>query len=67
MLSRLHGNYDIIDGGRIHSSLVDLTGGMGEMVPLKDSINDTNLKNIIVNCSKMNSIMGSAIFVSAAF
>ncbi|XP_059146063.1 calpain-9-like [Physella acuta] len=60
--AKLHGNYDIIDGGRIHSSLVDLTGGMGEMVPLKDSINDSNLKNIILNCSKMNSIMGSAIF-----
>ncbi|KAI8729645.1 calpain-9-like isoform X2 [Biomphalaria glabrata] len=60
--AKLHGNYDVIDGGRIHSSLVDLTGGIGEMVPLRQEIADRDLRNILVNCSKMNSIMGAAIF-----
>ncbi|XP_005093816.2 calpain-9 [Aplysia californica] len=60
--AKLHGDYNTIDGGRIHTSLVDLTGGMGEMVPLKTSISLPELKEMIINCQKMNSIMGGAIF-----
>ncbi|CAL1535909.1 unnamed protein product, partial [Lymnaea stagnalis] len=63
--AKLHGNYDIIDGGRIHSSMVDMTGGIGEMLPLRDQIADKELRNIILSCSRMNSIMGAAIFNQA--
>ncbi|CAG5129990.1 unnamed protein product, partial [Candidula unifasciata] len=60
--AKLNGNYDVIDGGRVHTSLVDLTGGIGEMLVLKKNITDSDLQDVLFNCRTMNSIMGAVIF-----
>ncbi|CAG5115737.1 unnamed protein product, partial [Candidula unifasciata] len=61
--AKLYGNYNVLDGGRIHTALVDLTGGLGEMVALKEQISDNDLTDLLLRCSKMNSFMGGSIFV----
>lgn len=60
---RLYGNYNPLDGGTIHKALVDLTGGLGEKIPLKEQISDTDLADLLIKCQKMNSFMGGAVFV----
>ena len=64
MLCRLYGCYEAIDGGRVHDALLDLTGGITELVDLKD-ISSGKLIPIMTACDQMDTIMGAAIFVSS--
>ena len=64
MLCRLYGCYEAIDGGRVHDALLDLTGGITELVELKD-ISAGKLIPIMTACDQMDTIMGAAIFVSS--
>ncbi|BFZ04245.1 hypothetical protein BsWGS_07284 [Bradybaena similaris] len=61
--AKLYGNYNVLDGGRIHTALVDLTGGLGEMISLKEEISDKELTDLLLRCTKLNSFMGGSIFV----
>ena len=62
VLCRLYGCYEAIDGGRVHDALLDLTGGITEMIDLKD-ISSDKLIPIMTACDEMDTIMGGAIFV----
>uniref|UniRef100_A0A0B7BIK0 Calpain catalytic domain-containing protein n=1 Tax=Arion vulgaris TaxID=1028688 RepID=A0A0B7BIK0_9EUPU len=61
--AKLYGNYNVLDGGRIHTALVDLTGGLGEMVPLKEQISDSDITDLLLRSQKLNSFMGGSVFV----
>ena len=62
VLCRLYGCYEAIDGGRVHDALLDLTGGITELIDLKD-ISSDKLIPIMTACDEMDTIMGGAIFV----
>jgi len=62
---RLRGCYEALDGGKLHDSIVDLTGSIAETIDLKDASSiPSNLYDILWKCYKMNSMIGGAINVS---
>ena len=54
--------YEAIDGGRVHDALLDLTGGITELVDLKD-VSADKITSTMTDCDQMDTIMGAAIFV----
>ena len=65
MFYRLRGNYEALKGGKLHDALVDMTGGLGELILInnKSEIPD-NLYDLMWKCSQMNSMLGASIHVS---
>ncbi|KAK7111530.1 calpain-1 catalytic subunit-like [Littorina saxatilis] len=61
--AKLHGCYDLLDGGRIHEALIDLTGGISELLILKDATEE-ELAPTLVGLHEMATLMGGAIFPS---
>ena len=59
---RLYGSYEAIIGGRVHDALLDMTGGIAELVELADNSVD-QLTTILTSCYRMDTMMGGAIFV----
>ncbi|XP_076444186.1 calpain-9-like [Babylonia areolata] len=59
--AKLNGCYESIVGGRVHDALLDLTGGITELVDLQDSSLDT-LTSVLTSTYHMNTLMGGAIF-----
>ena len=64
--SRLHGSYQALEGGKIQDALVDMTGGIGEVVGMhnKEEIPKGLFKSIL-QTHRMNSLMGCSIPVSS--
>ena len=64
---RLRGNYEALDSGKLQVALVDMTGGLGEVIEISDKgeIPD-NLYDLMWKSSQMNSMLGASIHVSAA-
>lgn len=60
--AKLYGCYEAIDGGRVHDALLDLTGGVTELVKLRGNITPSKLTQILNDCSRMETLMGGAIF-----
>ncbi|XP_025084605.1 calpain-B-like [Pomacea canaliculata] len=60
--AKLYGCYEAIDGGRVHDALLDMTGGITELIKLKGAIDVEKLTNILTMCWSMETLMGAAIF-----
>ncbi|XP_025084645.1 calpain-8-like isoform X2 [Pomacea canaliculata] len=60
--AKLYGNYGAIDGGRINDAMLDFTGGITEIIDLKESFNEEKLSNILEVFWSMETIMGVTIF-----
>ncbi|PVD39581.1 hypothetical protein C0Q70_02216 [Pomacea canaliculata] len=62
--AKLYGNYGAIDGGRINDAMLDFTGGITEIIDLKESFNEEKLSNILEVFWSMETIMGVTIFLN---
>ena len=62
---RLRGNYEALDGGKLQDALVDMTGGLGEIIDIsEDAEIPDNLYDLMWKSSQMNSMLGASISVS---
>ena len=61
---RLYGCYEYIDGGLINNALVDLTGGISEIIEMQGGKSLEQLYKTLLSDKRMNTLMGGAIFVS---
>lgn len=61
---RLYGCYEALDGGRVHDALLDMTGGVTELVDLRGSVSPDKIADLLMACEGMETIMGAGIFVS---
>ncbi|XP_041364507.1 calpain-A-like [Gigantopelta aegis] len=59
--AKLNGCYEAIEGGRIHHALVDMTGGISELIVLKEGISLDELQTTLLSKKKMNTLMGGGI------
>ncbi|KAL8566600.1 hypothetical protein ACOMHN_054822 [Nucella lapillus] len=59
--AKLYGCYEAIVGGRVHDALLDLTGGITELVELEETAEDT-LTSLLIDTYNMDTLMGGAIF-----
>lgn len=65
---RLRGCYEALDGGKLQDAMVDLTGGISEVISLEDKNKVTYELYDLLRCSfSMKSMLGAAIFVSDAY
>lgn len=62
---RLHGSYEALHGGWTDDALVDLTGGIGQRIHLKEA-DETELWKELLHDFQMNSLLGASIYVSAS-
>ncbi|XP_046584747.1 calpain-A-like [Haliotis rubra] len=61
--AKLYGSYEAIDGGRIHDAMVDMTGGISELIDLVEHVQPRDsLARALQDCSQMNTLIGGAIF-----
>lgn len=61
---RLRGCYEGLDGGKLQDALVDLTGGISEVIDLKDKGSlPPNLYDLLLRSYSMKSLLGCCIFV----
>ncbi|XP_041364337.1 calpain-A-like [Gigantopelta aegis] len=60
--AKLYSCYEAIDGGRIHHALVDMTGGISELIQMQGGISLDKLQTTLMSCKKMNTLMGGSIF-----
>ena len=62
---RLRGSYDALDGGLTQDALVDMTGGISEVINIenKREVPD-NLYDMLMKSFSMKSMLGACIFVS---
>uniref|UniRef100_A0A914CPI3 Calpain catalytic domain-containing protein n=1 Tax=Acrobeloides nanus TaxID=290746 RepID=A0A914CPI3_9BILA len=58
--AKLHGSYEALDGGATRSALVDLTGGLSDLILLKDP--PANLPALIKRGLEMGCFFGCAMF-----
>ncbi|XP_041364338.1 calpain-8-like [Gigantopelta aegis] len=59
--AKLYGCYEAIDGGWIHDALVDMTGGISELIEMQEGISLDELRTTLFSKEKMNTLMGGAI------
>lgn len=58
----MYGGYEALKGGNINESMVDMTGGVVEMIDLRSS--PPNLFNILLKANLRGALIGCAIEVS---
>ena len=62
---RLNGSYEALVSGKIQDALVDLTAGVGEVIPLQDrSKVPKGLFRLMANMEEANTLMGCSISVN---
>ncbi|KAI3378811.1 hypothetical protein SNEBB_000810 [Seison nebaliae] len=59
--AKLNGSYETLEGGLTADALTDMTGGVQENFELKDVRSKRNFFDIILQASKLNSLMGCSI------
>ena len=60
----MRGCYEALSGGKLQDALVDMTGGLGEMISIADKSEiPDNLYDLMWKCSQMNSMLGASIHV----
>ena len=60
----MRGCYEALSGGKLQDALVDMTGGLGEMINIADKSEiPDNLYDLMWKCSQMNSMLGASIHV----
>jgi hypothetical protein len=58
----LHGDYERLIGGHTHEALVDLTGGVGYQIKVKDYMSISNeLWENLQKCNQEDYLMGASI------
>ncbi|XP_041373111.1 calpain-9-like isoform X2 [Gigantopelta aegis] len=61
--AKLRGCYEALDGGKLQDSMVDFTGGISEVIDLKDKANiPGDLYDLLYKAFSMNSMMGGSIY-----
>ncbi|XP_025093606.1 calpain-2 catalytic subunit-like [Pomacea canaliculata] len=60
--AKLYGCYEALDGGRVHDALLDMTGGVTELVDLRGSVSPDKIADLLMACEGMETIMGAGIF-----
>lgn len=65
---RLYGSYEAVEGGRVERALMDMTGGIGEIILFSERRAQTSnfqedIKQVIWQAYKRNSLLGCAISV----
>ena len=61
---RLRGCYEALDGGKLQDAMVDMTGGISEVIDLNDKGSlPPNLYDLLVHSYSMRSLQGCCIFV----
>ncbi|XP_074654273.1 calpain-B-like isoform X2 [Tubulanus polymorphus] len=60
--AKIHGSYQAINGGFIQDALVDFTGGLSEVINMKDKSKlPENMDSLLMKTLRMNSMLGSSI------
>ena len=63
-LHRLRGCYEALDGGKLQDAMVDLTGGISEVIDIRDKANiPADLYSLLYRSHSMKSLQGACIFV----
>ncbi|XP_055875856.1 calpain-9-like isoform X2 [Biomphalaria glabrata] len=61
--AKLRGSYEALDGGKIQDALVDMTGGISEVIDLqKKNQVSPELYNLLCTSYQMRTLMGACIF-----
>ncbi|KAL8585039.1 hypothetical protein ACOMHN_043675 [Nucella lapillus] len=61
--AKLRGRYDNLDGGKFQDAMVDLTGGISEVIDLRDRENvPPDLYDLLLRAYKMKSMLGACIY-----
>lgn len=64
-MCRLRGSYENLDGGKLQDAMVDLTGGISEVIDIQKKREvSPELYNLLYTSFQMKSMMGACIFVS---